>query len=62
VEVSERGRVVHASAEDQSGDGVHRYLAERAAKAAREWRFVPARTRSGEHVAATKTIDFVFTR
>lgn len=60
VEVNERGRVVRAVAEMRSGDGVRRYLAEQAQKAAREWRFTPARTKAGEHVAASKTIDFVF--
>lgn len=61
VEVSERGRVLRAVAEPQSGDGVTRYLAEQAQKAARDWRFSPARTKSGTRVAASKTIDFVFT-
>ena len=61
VEVSERGRVLRAIAETQSGDGISRYLAEQAQKAARDWRFSPARTKSGTRVAASKTIDFVFT-
>jgi hypothetical protein len=61
VEVSERGRVLRAVAEPQSGGGVSRYLAEQAQKAARDWRFSPARTKSGARVAASKTIDFVFT-
>lgn len=61
VEVSEKGRVLRALAEPQSGDGVSRYLAEQAQKAARDWRFSPARTKSGTRVAASKTIDFVFT-
>jgi hypothetical protein len=61
VEVSAYGRVVRAVAEAQTADGVHRYLAEQAVKAAREWRFAPARTKSGAPVAASKTIDFVFT-
>jgi hypothetical protein len=60
VEVNERGRVVRAVAETRNADGVRRYLAERAQKAAREWRFTPARTKAGEHVAASKTIEFVF--
>ena len=60
VEVSERGRVLRAVAEAQSGDGVSRYLAEQAQKAARDWRFSPARTKSGTRIAASKTIDFVF--
>jgi hypothetical protein len=61
VEVSDRGRVVSAVAETRNADGVRRYLAEQAQKAARQWRFKPARTKSGEQVAASKTIDFVFT-
>ena len=60
VEVSERGRVVRAVAEDQGDDSVRRYLAEQAVKSAREWRFMPARTKGGGRVAATKTIHFVF--
>ena len=61
VEVSADGRVVRAVAEAQTGDGVHRYLVEQAVKAAREWRFAPAQTKSGAPVAASKRIDFVFT-
>lgn len=61
VEVSERGRVLRAVAETEGRDGVGRYLAEQAQKAAREWRFTPARTKSGTRVAASKTIHFVFT-
>jgi hypothetical protein len=60
VEVSEKGRVVRALADAQTGDGVHRYLADLAEKTAREWRFAPARTKSGERVASSKMIDFVF--
>jgi hypothetical protein len=61
VEVSEKGRVVRALADAQTGDGIHRYLAELAQRTAREWRFAPARSQSGERVAASKMIDFVFT-
>jgi len=61
VEVSDQGRVVRAMAESEAGDGLHRYLEEKASKAAREWRFTAARTKSGERVAASKTIQFVFT-
>ncbi|HEV2445238.1 MAG TPA: energy transducer TonB [Candidatus Sulfopaludibacter sp.] len=60
VEVSARGRVTKAVAEAQSDD-VRRYLAAQAQKAAREWRFTPARDKSGERVASSKTIQFVFT-
>jgi hypothetical protein len=62
VQVNEQGRVTYAQAEQDSADGVVRYLADQARKAAREWRFRPARTRSGARVASSKTIEFVFTR
>ena len=61
VEVSERGRVVKAVAQSDGGDSVHRYLAQQAHKAALQWRFTAARTASGERVAASRTIQFVFT-
>jgi hypothetical protein len=61
VRVSERGRVLSAHASDQGVDAVHRYLAERAEKAAKAWQFAPARTRTGTPVASSKTIEFVFT-
>jgi hypothetical protein len=60
VDVSERGRVVRAVAESRGGDGVRRYLADLAQKAARQWQFTPARSRSGEAVAGSKRIEFVF--
>jgi hypothetical protein len=60
VHVSEAGRVTRAVPQP-GGDGLHRYLAGYAGMAARWWRFEPARTRSGDRVAATKTIYFVFT-
>jgi hypothetical protein len=63
VKVSDQGRVLRAVAEVAEGDntdGVHRYLAGQAQKAAREWRFKPARTKSGATIAASKTIQFVF--
>ncbi len=62
VEVSARGRVVRAVAETAEGDSVHRYLAEQAQEAARSWTFVPARTRKGAPVVASRTIQFVFTQ
>jgi hypothetical protein len=61
VEVSERGRVVSAVSEGQSGDSVHRYLAEQAISAARGWRFSPARGKNGARVRSNKKIEFVFT-
>ncbi len=62
VQVSARGRVIQAVAESKDGDSVHRYLAEQAEKAAREWRFAPARTGKGSPVSGSKTIQFVFTQ
>jgi len=61
VRVDERGRVVSARSEGAGGDGLHRYLAGQAEKAAREWRFHPAK-HAGAPVAASKRIEFVFTR
>jgi hypothetical protein len=60
VHVNEKGRVLRAVAEGNIGDGVQRYLATQAQKAAREWRFKPARNKSGGTIAASKTIQFVF--
>jgi hypothetical protein len=60
VQVSEHGRVVSAKVKDPSAGALQRDLATRAEKAAREWRFTPARTRAGRVVAARKTIRFVF--
>jgi outer membrane biosynthesis protein TonB len=60
VDVSATGRVVRAVAESRDGDGVRRYLADLAQKAAREWRFTPARSGSGAAVAGSKRIEFVF--
>jgi hypothetical protein len=62
VRVSESGRVTSAVPEKGRDDAVYRYLSERAASAARLWRFRPARTRAGAPVPATKTLYFVFTR
>jgi hypothetical protein len=61
IYVNERGRVLRVTAEPQEGDSVRRYLAAQAEKAAWEWRFTPAKTRTGVRVAADKTILFVFT-
>lgn len=61
VQVDERGKVVRAVAKTRNVDSVSRYLSAQAQKAAREWRFTPARTGTGEQVAASKTLRFVFT-
>jgi hypothetical protein len=46
--------------EDHAGDGLHRYLAERAATAGRLWSFSPAQAADGTRLTADKTIYFVF--
>jgi TonB family protein len=61
VRVDEHGRVVSARSAGAGGNGVQRYLAAQAEKAAREWRFNPAKS-AGVPVAASKRIEFVFTR
>jgi len=61
VQVSSSGKVT-GSAPEGDGDGLYRYLAEQAAKAARLWTFSPAKNQEGARVAADKTIYFVFTR
>jgi len=39
---------------------LHRYLAEQAEAAARQWRFTPAKNQPGARVASSKTLHFVF--
>ena len=60
VKVSEQGRVLHAQAKNPGAESLARYLAGLAEKAAREWRFTPARNHAGQPVAGSKTIHFVF--
>jgi TonB family protein len=60
VKVDESGRVAQASTRI-AGNGIQRYLADQAVKAARQWSFRPARSKDGSPVAATKTISFEFT-
>ena len=59
VKVTATGRVTSAAAHG-NGDTLYHYLSERAARAAREWRFSPARTRNGRAVPASRTVYFVF--
>jgi hypothetical protein len=59
VRISASGTVLSAAPQGD-GDTIHRYLASRAAEAARWWRFEPARSRSGTAVPSTKTLHFVF--
>jgi hypothetical protein len=61
VQVDEGGRVTSAAAEKKRLNGVHRYLAELAEKAARQWRFTPAKSREGVAVTSSKSLTFVFT-
>jgi hypothetical protein len=61
VQIDERGQVVRAQAKSRSAGSVERYLSAQAQKAAREWRFTPARSGAGEPVPGSKTIRFVFT-
>jgi hypothetical protein len=60
VRIDEKGRVTGASAAARGGDGVHRYLAEQAESAARQWRFTPAKSSRGTRLASSKTLHFVF--
>jgi hypothetical protein len=59
VEISASGRVVKAIPQGH-GDGVYRYLAQRAAAAAKAWRFQPAKGSGGATVPTAKTLYFTF--
>ncbi len=59
LHINASGRVTDAAAE-VVGDGLDRYLADQAAKAARRWSFAPARSRNGHAIASVKTVEFVF--
>jgi len=59
VRISESGNVQHAAVRGKR-QGVQRYLAGLAVRAARSWRFTPARSDNGTPVASKKTIQFVF--
>lgn len=61
VEIDASGRVRQATAVGKRRAGVDAVLAERAVRAARQWRFEPAR-RDGRPVAAWQTIHFSFNR
>lgn len=61
VAVDESGRVTRASARVATKDGLDRYLADQAVKAARQWSFSPARSSDGSPLAGTTTISFEFT-
>ena len=59
VRISESGDVQQAVARGKR-QGVQRYLAGQAVRAARSWRFTPARSDDGTPVESKKTIQFVF--
>lgn len=59
VSIDAAGRV-NSSAARGDGDGVYRFLAERAATAAQSWKFRPARSAGGAAVASTQLVYFTF--
>jgi hypothetical protein len=61
VQVTARGSVSRATAQTAGLDGLSKYLAAQAEKAAYQWRFKPARSTRGLAVASAKTLNFVFT-
>jgi hypothetical protein len=61
VQVSSQGRVTQAVPESEDTGGLNRYLTDQALKAARLWRFTPARTSHGTRTSSTTTLQFVFT-
>jgi hypothetical protein len=61
VQVTARGGVSRAAAQTAGLDGLSKYLAGQAEKAALQWRFKPAKSRRGVPVASAKTLNFVFT-
>lgn len=60
VKVDERGRVISAEPARNYPDGLHSYLAQQAAVAARSARFRPAVTTAGTSAASTETVSFEF--
>jgi hypothetical protein len=61
VQVTPRGGVSRATAQTAGLDGLSKYLAGQAEKAALQWRFKPAKSGRGVSVASAKTLNFVFT-
>ena len=59
VQINAAGRVTDATSK-VAGPGLDRYLADQAVKAARQWSFVPAHSRSGRAIASAKSVEFVF--
>jgi hypothetical protein len=61
VQVTARGSVSRATAQTAGLDGLSKYLASQAEKAAFQWRFTPAKSKRGVPMASAKTLNFVFT-
>jgi hypothetical protein len=62
VRVSSTGKVIAAVPKSgRRNDGLYRYLAIRAGKAALLWSFTPAKTEDGTPILTEETISFVFT-
>ncbi|MGJ5817440.1 hypothetical protein [Paludibaculum fermentans] len=59
VSIDSQGRVITAAARGD-GDGVYRYLAEKATLAAQSWKFRPARSAGGAAIASTQIVYFTF--
>jgi hypothetical protein len=59
LHINAEGRVTEAASK-KLGNGLERYLADQAVKAARQWSFVPAHSREGNAVASAKSVEFVF--
>jgi hypothetical protein len=59
LHINASGQVTGAAAKG-AGNGLDRYLADQAVKAARRWSFVPAHSRNGGAIASVKTVEFVF--
>jgi TonB family protein len=59
LRIDRRGRVISAVSPEK-GSSVDRYLAQASVKAARAWRFKPAKAKGGAPVESRKTIEFAF--
>ena len=59
VHINADGRVTEAASK-KGGQGLERYLADQAVKAARQWSFAPAHSREGSAIASVKSVEFVF--
>jgi hypothetical protein len=61
VYVTAHGTVSRGTAQTAGADGLSKYLAGQAEKAALQWRFTPAKSKRGVPMASAKTLNFVFT-